>query len=486
MSDTPDVARSLTLPGPRSILGLHRIDDAPAEGATDRGKHVMPRRHLERSVLAVALALAAAAPARAADLVDLYSLALDFDPQFQAARHQLQIAEQALGEARAQVRPTVNGSIQSVHVIQDIRDSEDLVFSQGRSDFNNTDVTLSLNQPLYRAATFSAIDQAQAAVRQARFELLAAEQELMFRVSQVYFDALAGQAEVDLALTEATAIRRQLEESEERLSSGLATITEVHEARARFALGQASEIDARDILDAAMLAISEITGSVPAELASLSETYPLATPDRPNVEAWVEQAMFRNPRLNALEAQIDVLEEDYRRQLQANRVPALDFIGAFDYSDRGGTEFGGGREIATTNVGLRLSVPIWDGGRGNAVLEGTALRRRQLLQRLELERRQVEREARQAFQGVVSGITRVDALQQSVFSQETVLSQRDEGLRAGVSTAREVLDARRDLFQALRDLARARYRAVLSALKLKQMAGILSREDLREIDAYIQ
>lgn len=437
--------------------------------------------------MAIGLALALRPdPARATDLTELYTRARRFDPRLQTAQYQVQIAEEAVGESRANRLPVVNASAQQGRVRQDVRSSDTPVFQVGRTEYSSTDLSLSLTQPIFHAEYNAAMDEAQAGLRQARFDLSAEEQDLVFRVAKAHFDYLAALSDVEFAQAERQAIDRQLEVTEERLAAGLANITAVHEARARSALARTAEIDAAGILESARQAIAEITGSVPDDLKRLSEAVPLVRPDQPDVEAWVGAALFRNPRVKALEAQAEGLEEEFRRQHSAARVPVLDLVGTTTDNDTGGSEFGGGREILNTTVALRLTIPIYDGGRGSAAVRGTALRRRQALERIEAERRRVERETRETFLGTTNGILRVQALSQTVFFQEATVSEKEEGLRSGLSTGREVLDARRDLFSARRDLARARFEQLLNGIKLKQSAGMLSPDDLKQIDAFLQ
>ena len=423
----------------------------------------------------------------AADLLELYAQALEFDPRFQSARIQLQIAEEGVRGSRAGVKPQIAAGLQTGRIVQDIRKSDNLLFQEGRRDFSTADFNISLTQPLYHADYFTAVQQAQSLVRRARYEFAAEEQDLILRLAQAHFEFMAARDDVESSVAERTAIGRQLLEAEERLASGLGTITAVHESRGRFALVQAREIESRDSLEATRQGIAEITGAPPLDLKRLSETFPFVEPDMTDVEAWVQAALFQNPRIKAIQAQLDAVQQDRRRQRQASRIPSLDLVTTYVDSDTGGAEIGeGGRESGTTNYGLRLNIPIFDAGRAASAMRNSALQYQQLVQRLELERRQVERRTRESFQGVISGITRVEALQQSVFSQESGLSQREEGLRAGLGTGLEVLDARRDLFSARRDLARARYLYILNSLRLKQAAGILSREDLRQIHVYLQ
>jgi len=430
-------------------------------------------------------ALLAANSIAAADLMEEYARALESDPTFQSARLEREIADEVLRESKAGVLPLVQASAEEAKVYQEITDSDNLLFVEGKSDFFNQSFTLSLTQPLYRQDMFLRMDQARAEVRQAAAVFTAAEQDLMYRVTEAHFGLLAARDDVEFAVAERIAIQRQLQEAEERLGAGLVPITEVHEVRARFALAEASEIDARDLLEERRMAIAEITGAIPEDPGGLGESFPLVVPDRTDPDAWVEAALFQNPAVKAREAAVEVARGEVRLQRSA-RLPTLDLVASYGSRDSGDTFGRGGNDIASTDVAIRLAVPVFEGGRVASRTRAATLRQRIRLQELELEKRAVERTTRTAFQGVMSAITRVQALQKSVFSGEAAVASKEEALRSGLDTARSVLDARRELFLARRDLARAHYLYILSGLRLKQAAGTLSVRDLEQINAYLR
>jgi outer membrane protein len=176
-----------------------------------------------------------------------------------------------------------------------------------------------------------------------------------------------------------------------------------------------------------------------------------------------------------------VAAQEIRRQ-RAGYSPTLDFVATHANRKQGGTLFGGGSHVETTDVSLRLSVPIFEGGLTNALTDEAVVRHRRALEDVEQERRAVERQTRAAYLGVVGAMSRVKALQQGVASQEASLKAKQESLRAGLLTLLPVLDAERDLYLSLRDFARARYDYLLNRLRLKQSVGSLSDEDLVAFD----
>ena len=143
--------------------------------------------------------------------------------------------------------------------------------------------------------------------------------------------------------------------------------------RARFSLAQAVELDARDLLDGRLRAIAAITGTVPTDLAVLGESFPFVAPEQPDAEVWVQAALFQNPSIQALEAAVEVEEYEIKHRRGTGRRPRLDLVTAFSDRDSGGTVFGGGNDIVTTDVTLRLAVPLYDGGRTTASTRSAVL-----------------------------------------------------------------------------------------------------------------
>ena len=451
-------------------------------GGTMRG--VVERRGVP--LLAVLIIGLQANGARASDLMDLYAKARVSDPTILSARAEQLIADQSLREAKSGYRPTMSANGQATKVGQNITDSDNFLYREGRTDYYNQNYNISLTQPLLQPEALARIPQAEVEVEQARSKFAAAEQDMIFRLAQAVFGFLAASDSLDLVTTERMAIWQLLEESEQRLGSGMGTLTDVHESRARFAMAQAKEIDAKDALEESRQAIAEMTGESPVDMKHLSETFPLVAPDRPDVESWVQGALFQNPGVVAQQAAVEIADREVRRQRAAYK-PRLDLVAAYDDVNSGGATIGtGGNEIHSGNLSLRLGIPILDGGRSSALSQAAAQRHQMAIQELEKARRRVERETRAAFQGMVGGMTRVQALTQSVFSQESAVSAKEEGWRSGINTSLAVLDARKDLYTARKDLAQARYLYILNSLKLRQSAGTLEVEDLRRINAFFQ
>lgn len=432
------------------------------------------------------LLLAFALPAQGADLLEVHRQAEQNDPRFRAANATYRAALQRLPQARAGLLPFVEATADRLRNDNRVRTDDGIVSRPaGRASFDSTGYTLSLTQPVYDAAAFAGLRQAGAEVRRAEAQFAAARQELITRAAEVYFEVLAARDGLALAEAERTAIARQLEVAEARLEVGLATITDVHDARARFELALAQLIEAQNVLADRREALRELTGATPDALARLAEL-PLTTPEPADIDRWIETAQAQNLVLAASREAVEIAREEIRRQ-RAGHFPTLDIVGSRTHTDDDGSVARPDVRVRTDNeaIGLELSVPIFQGGLVRARTAEAAELLRAAEEELEAARRSVERATRAAYLGAASGAARVQALTQAVVASESALETRREGFEAGINTNIDVLDASRDLFRARRDLAAARYEYVLNLLRLKQSAGTLGEQDLVAVNAWL-
>ncbi len=435
-----------------------------------------------RSGAAVLLALFVCAPlAQAEDLLDVYKYARANDARFNAARNEYMALRQALPQARGTYLPNIALSADTIETDQEIISSDNEVFGSGKSTFDTDVYAVTLTQPVFRLSNIVQIKQAGAAVREAYANFVAAEQDLMLRTASAYLGALAAQDNVGLTEAQKKAIERQLKLAEKRLQVGLATITDKHEAKARFEFSRARVIEAESTLDDSYEALAEITGVDRVPLVPLSPDIVLTPPQPASADAWISKALAQNVSLQARKHAMEVARREIQRQ-RAEYYPTVDLVGSHNRRDTGGSLFGGGSEVETTDVILRLALPIFQGGQTLYRTREASYRFRQAADELEAQRRLVRRQTREAFLGTNTGISKASAFEQSVLSQETALNAKIKGFEAGVGTNLAVLDAQRDLYLAKRDHLQARYDYLLSSLRLKQSAGILSPADLAQVN----
>ena len=280
-------------------------------------------------------------------------------------------------------------------------------------------------------------------------------------------------------------MRRQLDLAEGRLRGGVGNITNLHDVSARYAVSQARVIEAENKLADAKQGLREISGKPIENFQTMRTETGLVAPEPADQGKWIEKAIADNLILQARTEAVQVASLEIERQ-RAGYFPSLNLVGSQNFNKSGSTLFGGGSTVETQVVTLRLTIPLYEGGLTTAVTAEARFRHQKAVQDREMELRAVERQARAAYQSVVSGIGLVRALKQSVVSQQSAMQAKETGVRSGVYTLLMVLDAQRDLYTARRDYAQARYDYLLNKLRLKQAAGTLSELDLLDVQAALE
>ena len=438
------------------------------------------KSNLRRWTGAVVLTLLAQF-AHADDLLDVYRLALENDSEYRGAGASNRAAQEQIPLARAQLLPEANvtGSIDAVN--QDVRSISG--GGGGTTRFSNRALTLSITQPIFRKDLLIGLNQADSRVRQANAEYAFALQDLILRVAERYFGVLEAEDALESTRAARDANEQQLKQSKQRFDVGLIAITDVEEAQAGFDLENAAVIAAETDVDNSLEALREITGSYLNSVDQLRADTPLVTPVPNDIDDWTTTALEQNLQLMAVNLATDTARDEIRRQ-EAGHVPTVDLVGQHGYSISGGRL--GDSNIVTTSIGFQFNIPIYQGGE---ILSRTREARHlheASLEDLQRQRRITQRQARDAFRGVISGISRVHALAQAVVSTEAALEAIEAGFQVGTRTSVDVLDAQRDLFRAKFDHAQARYAYIVDILRLKQAAGTLTSSDLTEVNSWLQ
>lgn len=452
-------------------------------GGYHDGQILSNRRLYMRGLSAAILMVVCCVSARAENLLDVFHLARDSDPALQGADAARRAAQAAQDERNTLFKPRAAFDATTSYTRQEILNSSSRFVAAGVSEYNNQQLGVSLNQPLFHQDYDAQIRQASAQTLQAEAEYVVAEQDLSLRVSQRYFNVLAAADDVNTADAELQAIDQQLQQAKRRFEVGLIAITDVHEAQARFDAAQAAKIDAQNKLSAAREALAEITGRAPDTLALLANDAPLTPVEPADIEHWVRTATDTNPRLVAARAAVEAAHQ----AVEVNRhsdTPTLEAVASHNYTNLGGGNLGS-RETQETTLGLQFKYPFYQGGAVDARLRGALERETQARAQLEQQRRAVVSLTRNAYLGIHAAISRVVALRQAVVSNTSALEAVQAGYTVGTRTSVDVLDAQRQLYQATRDLSRARYDYVLALLTLKQASGQLALADLDRVNGWL-
>jgi len=420
----------------------------------------------------------------ATTLMDLYTLALESDAEYQSAAAANRAAQELRPQVRSFLLPNVSASGSANHTWLDVDKVGTGSTGTGSRDFNEQQVDLSLTQPIYRRDLWVQLEQADLRTRQADAEFAFARQELMLRVATRFFDVLRAQDQLTFARAALEAFGQQLKQAQQRFEVGLIAITDVEEAQSGFDLATADVIAAENDLDNAREALREVTGTYTTEPATLGEGMPLSVPDPQDIELWTETALQQNLQLAASRLASQTAKEEIDR-IRSGHYPTLDLVGRSIYFNSDGGISGGSRTYDNA-VGVELNVPIYQGG---LVLSQTRESRalyQQSLDDLERQRRAVQRQTRDAYLGVKSNISRVKALEQAVRSTISAKEAIDAGFQVGTRTSVDVLDAERRVFEARRDLSFSRYDYIVNTLELKQAAGTLSEDDLARVNSWLR
>ena len=438
------------------------------------------RRYLQ--VLGAVLFFAGANAAYTADLVEIYGYALDSDPQYRQVAATKRAVMETRPQALAQLLPSLSFRANAFTNEQEIDSIFNPIGQEGKVTFGSHGYSLDLTQPLFRGDRIIQYLQADNRIQQADAELVAAEQDLILRATTAYFEVLAAYDNLGFAEAEKKSLSRQLDQATQRFDVGLTAITDVQEARAGYDRAFAAEIAAKNNVDNAREALRSITGAYFSELAPLGETMPLLSPQPEEIETWTGAALEQNLNVLAAQHAVDNARREIKRQ-QAGHLPTVDMVARHNL-DKSGGRFGS-VESTTSSVGVQLNVPLFQGGYVSSRVRETHERLNAELERLEQARRNAQRLTRQAYLGVISGISRVKALEQAVLSSETALQATEAGFEVGTRTAVDVVAAERATSQARRDYARARYDYLLDTLRLKQASGSLSAQDLSQVNRWL-
>jgi outer membrane protein len=416
-------------------------------------------------------------PALADDLVSIYQLAHDADPEYQAAIATHEAALEVLPQSRAALLPNIG---LRADVSRDRFDPR----GSGRTSYaTNQTYNVGLRQAIYQRESFVQLEQADSRIAQADAELEATQQDLILRVARIYFIQLGAQDNLEFVRADKNAIERTLDQAEQRFKVGLAAITDSLEARARFDTAVSDEINAEKLMDDAREAVRELTGQPPGVPEILQAEIPLIAPDPADKETWVTAAVAQNPLVLATRSATETAKQEIQVQ-RSGHYPSLDATADWSYRDN---RFGGFTELKRNDsaVGLEFNLPLYQGGLVSSQTRQSRYEYNRAIEEQTKQYRATERQTRDNYRGVISGISKVKALQRAVESNEKAVEAAETGFEVGTRTIVDVLDAQRELLRARRDYARSRYDYLLDTLRLKQAAGILAGEDLVQISAWL-
>jgi len=440
-------------------------------------------------------ALTVSGPAHSASLLEIYQQALQGDPQIHEAEARRLAALEAKPQARGLYLPQL--SFDASASSNENSGPQFVVLPGGAqivtvtSESDVLDWRFDLRQTIFRWDQIVGLRRADKTMARAEAVREAAQQDLIVRVAQRYFDTLAAEDRLNSIIADREAIARQLEQAKQRFDVGLIAITDVQESQAAYDQSVANDIGARRSLATAREFLREITGEYVQELNAPDDDFPLLNPDPNNEKLWVDLALSQN--LNLVASRLDEgLARDEISFRRNGHYPTLDLVASSGERESDTTisiptlepDF---QSLSSTSesISLQFSIPLFAGGRVSSRVKEAVYLHRASREQLHRITRETERQARDSYLGVLAEIARVKALKQAVASSQTALQATQAGYEVGTRTIVEVLNSQFALYVAITNYYQSRYDYILNALRLKQAAGTLQVQDLEKIDQFL-
>lgn len=458
----------------------------------------MKKAILFRNIALLLLSFGSPALVQGASLLEVYQQALQSDPLIHEAESRRQAALEAAPQARALLLPQISAGAQYSSSNFDGSSAEGgaggtIASVTSESSTTSTGWTVDLRQTLFRWDQWVGLRKAEKQVAKAQVNYEAAQQDLIVRVVTRYFNVLAAEDQLTSIHADRTAIARQLEQAKQRFEVGLIAITDVQESQAAYDQAVANEIGSKRSLATAREFLREITGEYIRVLSAPDDDFPLTPPNPASEASWNEIAMAQNLALvsSRFDEQIARDEIAFRR---SGHYPTLDLVANISSAEseitdqvRNSIQFpdidtDGNRD----SISIQLSIPIFSGGRTSSRVKEAVYLHRATRQQLQRVARETERQTRDAYLGVISEISRVQALKQSVASSRTALEATQAGFEVGTRTIVDVLNSQFSLYAAITNFYQSRYAYIGNVLRLKLAAGTLQVQDLEEIDQWLK
>lgn len=436
------------------------------------------------------------------DLLSVLRLALESDPILNQAEAQYRANRENVIQSRAVLLPTLGVGASTTRLTSGPTDTqvtevinpvtgeirtliqEDHSFRPG---INNHGWGVSLQQSVFNLANWYSLQSARASDRAASVNLAAQEQDLIMRVATAYFDVLRAQDLMDTNIQEEEAALRSLEQTQQREEVGLVAITDVFDAQAAYDLARNTTILQGNSLRAAFEALEAITGQPHPEIDELEDNFPVIEVDG-SLKEWEEQAEDNSLAIAAAEYNLEASRENLRAR-KADYMPTIELQGQWAHLVTApivnqGIEIGGGASDRTS-LSLSLNIPLYSGGARGSRRRAAEYNVHAARESLELTERQLIQSIRNAYRRVNTDVLVIAQRQQSITSAQSALDATELGAEVGTRNIVEVLRARENLYRALRQYAEARYNYVLDSLILKQVAGILTPQDVIELNQWL-
>lgn len=411
-----------------------------------------------------------ASTAQAGTLIDIYNQAVSQDPQLKAAEAASLAGQEALPQARAGLLPFISLSGNTTKVESDTQ-----------RDHNNHGYTVSLSQPVFDAEAWYGFKQGQELSKGAELQYAQAQQDLISRTVESYLTVLRAMNNLETSQAEERAIQRRLDQVSAQYEVGLIAITDVQEAQASYDNAKVARILAEGDLDNSFEALERLTGQPYSRIDILSEDYPIENPSPLDPAPWLEKAGAGNLDLRIAESNAEAARR-FTQVRRSGHLPTLSLTANYDKDNGTATS---NNEVETSQIGLTLTVPIFEGGATSSETREAEYRFTEAKQVREDTYRLVTQSTRSLLRDLRTDVLTVAARKQSIKSSQTALKATEEGFSVGTRNVVDVLEAEQQLYTAQRDYANARFDYVQNLFDFKQQLGTLNPDDLIGLDQWM-
>ncbi|MEM7218075.1 MAG: TolC family outer membrane protein [Pseudomonadota bacterium] len=424
--------------------------------------------------------------AGAEDLAQVLDIAQQNDPVLAAARSGYEAQRQTVPQARSSLLPSLIATGNTSDNRRELVSPNPAPPGVPQVDkFNDHGYTAQLRQPILNLASWYTYTSTKALVEQAEWDLAATAQNLLVRTAEAYLNVLRAQDLLESSQAQETAVKRQLEQVQQRFDVGLVAITDVLESTAIYDDAVVQRIQADGDHDNSFNSLTTLTGESFVEISKLSGKLPVVPPEPRDVEAWVQSAYEDNLGIRASRARL----ESARRTLRARRadfLPTIDATATRNRTNNGSFSFfGAGTQTQTDIFALEMSLPIYQGGFRTARAREARALFKQAASQLEERLWTANRDVRNLYRAVTTDVVRVQARLKAIRSSESALEATQTGYEVGTRNIVDVLQAQQRLYAAQFNYADSRYSYVLNLLRLKQAAGTLDEQDLMDVNSFI-
>jgi outer membrane protein, protease secretion system len=420
--------------------------------------------------------------ASALSLMEAYEAALANDSIYRAAMHDNEAGQQFKVLGRSNLLPNISANYSYNRVNSDISSSSNGVSRDETRNYNSENGAVQLRQPIFNLEGWARYQQGNLQTDLSDKQFAVRKQELIKRFFGLFANANYAEDVLALSLAQREAYKSQQEANKLMAVRGEGTKTALIESQAKLSLSEAQVIEAQDGVIDGRNALATMLGKEVSKLDSLSDSFNVQPLEQADFDVWKSIALENNPEIAAQRESVAIAYQEIRKN-RAGHAPRLDAVASISRSKSDSTSTFN-QEIDNKSIGLQLNVPIYSGGSVSAATAQAEANHKKAQDDLETKTNEVLLDLRKQHSTLLSSALKIEALKQSVESAELLVTATKKSLIGGVRTNLDVLDARKQLFEAKRDLSLARYNYLVAFISLKKAAGTLTVGDLEKISTY--